>query len=79
MSLSKSYVIDQSDKFLLLADDIFEGCLGHSCFVFLVLFGQSWRKSYFSALKWIVPGGGGAGGKGVLAYVSSKGMCRPKE
>ena len=45
VKLSKSYVIDQSDEFLLLADDISERCLAHtcSCFVFLVLFGQSWR------------------------------------
>ena len=34
-------------------------------------------KSYFSAQKWIVQGGRGGGG--VLPYVSSIGMCRPKE
>ena len=54
--MSKSYVIDQSDDFLL-ADDIFERCLGHKCFVF----GKAGTKSYFSRQKQIVRGGGGGG------------------
>ena len=57
--MSKSYVIDQSDDFLL-ADDIFERCLGHKCFVLA----KPALNRIFRVRNRLSVGGGGGGGGG---------------